>query len=71
MWGSSPVPAVRSPGLFPNPHSEPWSRKKRDESAMMEIESREMWKRDTITAMPQSPNHWLLKRRASKVEFRY
>lgn len=69
LWEARPAPAVHSPGIFSNPHSEPWSRKKRDEMAVEEMESQEMWKRDT--AMPQSPNDWLIKKRSSRVEFRY
>jgi hypothetical protein len=69
MWEARSESSSPSPRLFPNPHSEPWSRKKREAAEPNEIECTELWRpsRD----MPPSPKHWLLKRRFSRVEFRY
>jgi hypothetical protein len=69
MWEARSESSSPSPKLFPNPHSEPWSRKKREAAEPNEIECTELWRpsRD----MPPSPKHWLLKRRFSRVEFRY
>jgi hypothetical protein len=69
MWEARSESSSPSPRLFPNPHSEPWSRKKRDTAEPNEIECTELWRpsRD----MPPSPKNWLLKRRFSRVEFRY
>jgi hypothetical protein len=69
MWEARSESSSPSPRLFPNPHSEPWSRKKREAAEPNEIECTELWRpsRD----IPPSPKHWLLKRRFSRVEFRY
>ncbi|PVH77102.1 hypothetical protein DL98DRAFT_657009 [Cadophora sp. DSE1049] len=73
MWQPQSTTTVASPTLFTNPHSGPWSKMKRGAEAtnltLSEIESTDLWRpsRD----MPESPKHWLVKRRFSRVEFRY
>ena len=69
MWESRADMQIPSPTLFSNPHTETWTRKKRELMSAKEIESKEMWRpsRD----MPESPKHWLIKRRFSRVDFRY
>jgi hypothetical protein len=58
-----------SASLFSNPHTEPWSRKKREDASLTKIESSEMWR--PSYGLPESPKNWLVNRRASRVEFRY
>ena len=58
-----------SASLFSNPHTEPWSRKRREDASVSNIESTEMWR--PSYGLPESPKNWLVNRRASRVEFRY
>lgn len=75
MWTSHATLVVKSPTLFSNPHTEPWTRKKRSDSGVEldvgELQSREMWNRKWV--MPESPKEWLRKseKRVCKVQFRY
>jgi hypothetical protein len=75
MWSSQTITKVEEDQtIFENPHTEPWSHKKRSDSCVEmegELESREMWSRKWV--MPESPKRWLEgnARRVSKVQFRY
>ncbi|KAF8867001.1 hypothetical protein BDZ45DRAFT_667000 [Acephala macrosclerotiorum] len=69
MWEVRSEISLPSPTLFENPHNQPWNPKKRDEASLSELESAELW-RPSMT-QPESPINWLVKRRFSRVEFRY
>lgn len=69
MWDPQSAPAISPPGLFSTQHIEPCARRRRDSAPATEISSTEMWRLDA--AMPRSPVDWLVKRRASRVDFRY
>jgi hypothetical protein len=69
MWESQSKDAVQSPTLFSNPHSAPWEQKKRQPAPLKTIESTNMWR--PSMAIPLSPKNWLVRRKFSKVEFRY
>jgi hypothetical protein len=58
-----------SASLFCNPHAVPWSRKKREDSSLIQIESTQMWR--PYYGLPESPKNWLVNKRPSRVEFRY
>jgi hypothetical protein len=58
-----------SASFFSNPHTEPWSRKKREDASLTKIENTEMWR--PSYGLPESPKNWLVNRRTSRVEFRY
>jgi hypothetical protein len=69
MWEPASSPEISSSVLFSNPHVESWRRKRRESMSVKAIQSAEMWKRSA--PMPESPKHWLVDRRISRVEFRY
>jgi hypothetical protein len=69
MWESRSSPAISSPAIFSDAHIEPWHRKKREPTPLKETESCQMWRLSTV--MPETPKHWLVNRRVSRVEFRY
>jgi hypothetical protein len=69
MWESVTKNAVQSPTLFSNPHTAPWDQKKRQPAPLKTIESTSLWR--LSMAIPESPRDWLVKRRFSRVEFRY
>jgi hypothetical protein len=58
-----------SASLFSNPHPAPWSRKKREDAPLNQIESTQMWR--PYYGLPESPKNWLVNKRPSRVEFRY
>lgn len=55
--------------LFEDPHTQPWNQVKRSTAQLTELESQRMWRPNM--SVPDSPKHWLVKRRFSRVEFRY
>ncbi|KAK0128816.1 hypothetical protein ONS95_000766 [Cadophora gregata] len=73
MWQPQSTATLTSPALFTNPHSQPWVRTKRTDEALgltgTEIESSDLWR--PSMALPESPKNWLVKKRFSRVEFRY
>ncbi|KAE8453840.1 hypothetical protein EG329_009352 [Mollisiaceae sp. DMI_Dod_QoI] len=69
MWEMRPEISIPSPTLFENPHIQPWNPKKREESALNQLESTELWLPGG--SFPESPKNWLVQRRFSRVEFRY
>jgi len=75
MWTSPFAPQVEEETRkFANPHTEPWSRKKRSDSGVAmgeELEGQQLWSRKWV--MPESPQEWLVRseKKVSKVQFRY
>jgi hypothetical protein len=68
LWTPRADAAALLPALFSNPHTAPWVRKKMD-PVSTEITSSELWRLSTV--LPANPKHWLVDRRASRVQFRY
>lgn len=69
LWAPRNVTPPQSQDLFQDLHTAPWERKKREVTEIGQLESFRMWK--PSMEMPESPKNWLVKRRFSKVEFRY
>ena len=76
MWNFQPlVGTEEEQAIFSNPHTEPWSRKKRSDSGVeIEVEgleSKKLWSRKWT--VPESPKRWLegCEGSFSKVQFRY
>jgi hypothetical protein len=69
LWMSRSSAAIPSPVLLSNPHAGPWNKKKRGSMSTKDITSAELWR--LSNALPDSPKHWLMNRRISKVDFRY
>ncbi|KAH6678337.1 hypothetical protein B0J14DRAFT_320036 [Halenospora varia] len=69
LWAPRNVTPLQSPSLFQDLHAAPWERKKREVTEIKQLESFQMWK--PSMEMPESPKNWLVKRKLSKVEFRY
>ena len=69
MWSPHTDITTPSPTLFSNPHTAPWMKKKRHSMSTKNITSSELWR--LSTEIPGNPKHWLVDRRASRVQFRY
>jgi hypothetical protein len=69
MWAPRTAVTIPSPKLFSNPHAAPWARKKRCSISAKDITSSELWR--LPAELPRKPKHWLIDRRASRVQFRY
>jgi hypothetical protein len=69
MWAPRTAVVTPSPTLFSNPHEAPWARKKRCSVSAKDITSSELWR--LPAELPRKPKHWLIDRRASRVQFRY
>ena len=69
MWSPRTDIATPSLTLSSNPHTAPWMRKKRLSMSAKDITSSELWR--LSTELPGNPKHWLVDKRASRVQFRY
>lgn len=69
MWAPQTTVASPSTTLFSNPHKAPWARKKRYSMSAKDVASSELWR--LPAELPTKPKHWLVDRRASRVQFRY